>query len=104
MGLIGLGNMGTAIAERLLDEVRGLLARGYGPELRPLRAIGYRQAVEVIEGRTSAAEAVRDIVTETMRYAKRQMTWFRHQVDAVWCPDGETAQARAEAWLDGDAA
>ncbi|HEX9187882.1 MAG TPA: tRNA (adenosine(37)-N6)-dimethylallyltransferase MiaA, partial [Vicinamibacteria bacterium] len=62
--------------EGLVEEVRGLLARGLGPEARPLQAIGYRQALAVLQGRSELAAAERDIVTETMRYAKRQMTWF----------------------------
>jgi tRNA dimethylallyltransferase len=86
-------------ARGLLDEVRGLLARGYGPELRPLRAIGYRQAVAVLRGAMDPESAQRDIVTETMRYAKRQMTWFRHQSRAVWAPDPETAYGVATRWL-----
>ena len=84
----------------LLDEVRGLLARGFGADLRPLRAIGYRQAVAVIEGRLSEAAAQRDMVTETMRYAKRQMTWFRHQAEVSWHPSPETALADAVCWLE----
>lgn len=84
----------------LLDEVRGLLARGFGADLRPLRAIGYRQAVAVIEGRLSEAAAQRDMVTETMQYAKRQMTWFRHQAEVSWHPSPETALADAVCWLE----
>jgi tRNA dimethylallyltransferase len=82
----------------LLDEVRRLLAAGYG-ETRPLRAIGYRQAVAVVRGVLPADAARRDIVTTTMRYAKRQMTWFRHQVRVTWCADADAARARARAWL-----
>jgi tRNA dimethylallyltransferase len=87
----------------LIDEARGLIARGYGPELRPLRAIGYRQALAVVRGETDEATARRDIVAETMRYAKRQMTWFRHQTQALWSPDGESAHAAATAWLEANA-
>jgi tRNA dimethylallyltransferase len=87
-------------ARGLLDEVRDLLARGYAPELRPLRAIGYRQALRVVRGELAPAEAERDIVSDTLRLAKRQMTWFRHQASVAWCPDPETAHAAAVAWLD----
>lgn len=84
----------------LLEEVRGLLARGLPPDLRPLRAIGYRQAVAVLQGRLTRPEAERDIVVDTLRFAKRQMTWFRHQAEVTWCPDGESAWSTATAWLD----
>ncbi|HLA79632.1 MAG TPA: tRNA (adenosine(37)-N6)-dimethylallyltransferase MiaA [Vicinamibacteria bacterium] len=80
----------------LLSEVQGLLAKGYAPDLRPLQAIGYRQAVAVIEGRLSEAAARRDMVTATMRYAKRQMTWFRHQAEVRWHRSAEAALA--DAW------
>ena len=77
----------------LLDEVRGLLDRYGDADLRPLRAIGYRQAVAVVRGAQTVDEAQRDIVKETMRYAKRQMTWFRHQEDVRWF--ARAADARA---------
>lgn len=83
----------------LLEEVRGLLGRGYEPAMRPLRAIGYRQAVAVVRGEMDPESARRDIVTETMRYAKRQMTWFRHQSRPVWAADPEAGHALATAWL-----
>ncbi|MET0556920.1 MAG: tRNA (adenosine(37)-N6)-dimethylallyltransferase MiaA [Vicinamibacteria bacterium] len=84
-------------ARGLVAEVRGLLERGYAPDLRPLQAIGYRQAVEVALGRGDEAAARRDIVAATMQYAKRQLTWFRHQTDASWSetPDGAFAAALA---------
>jgi tRNA dimethylallyltransferase len=85
----------------LLDEVRGLLARGYAPELRPLRAIGYAQAAAVVLGRLSLEEAARDIVAATLRFAKRQMTWFRHQARVAWHAEADSAFEAAIAWLDG---
>jgi tRNA dimethylallyltransferase len=87
------------LAGGLLDEVRGLLARGLGPEARPLRAIGYRQAIAVLGGRMDLESARRGIVTETMQYAKRQMTWFRHQADVRWFEDAGAAHAGIAGWL-----
>jgi tRNA dimethylallyltransferase len=84
----------------LLQEVRDVLGERDGPEPRPLRAIGYRQAVAVLRGETTPAEAERAIVTETMRFAKRQMTWFRHQADVAWFGDADAAYSAAMAWLD----
>jgi tRNA dimethylallyltransferase len=83
----------------LLDETRALLARYGGADLRPLRAIGYRQAVAVVRGTRTVDDAQRDIVKETMRYAKRQMTWFRHQEDVRWFAEAADARAAALAWL-----
>ena len=72
----------------LLSEVRGLLDRGLADTLRPLQAIGYRQAVDVLRGRAPEAGLQRAIVTATMQYAKRQRTWFRHQAEVRWFEDG----------------
>jgi tRNA dimethylallyltransferase len=83
----------------LLDEVKSLLARYGGADLRPLRAIGYRQAVAVVRGTQTVDDAQRDIVKETMRYAKRQMTWFRHQEDVRWFAEAADAQAAILDWL-----
>jgi len=88
------------LAEGLIDETRALIRQGLAGR-RPLRAIGYRQAVAVIEGRLSPAEAQAAIVRDTMRYAKRQMTWFRHQADVHWCASAEDAQAWVSGWLAG---
>lgn len=82
----------------LVDEVRALRAR-YPHDLRPLRAIGYRQASAVVRGERTSGDAQRDIVKETMRYAKRQMTWFRHQEDARWCADAAEARRVLGKWL-----
>lgn len=79
-------------AAGLLEEVRALLER-FPPDLRPLRAIGYRQAAAVVRGERTVEDGQRDIVKETMRYAKRQMTWFRHQEDVLWFADADAAQA-----------
>jgi tRNA dimethylallyltransferase len=92
------------LARGLIDEARALVTRGYSPALRPLQAIGYRQALEVVAGRLSRAEARRDIVHKTMQYAKRQRTWFRHQARAQWHAGAETAAQAARAfWRAGGA-
>jgi tRNA dimethylallyltransferase len=91
------------MARGLVDEVKRLMDRGYSKDLRPLRAIGYRQAVALLRGEMEDGPARRAIVAETMRYAKRQMTWFRHQTDAAWFPGPEQALLAARAWLDARA-
>ncbi|MGE5663563.1 MAG: tRNA (adenosine(37)-N6)-dimethylallyltransferase MiaA [Deltaproteobacteria bacterium] len=67
-----------------VEEVRGLLGRGYGPELKPMGALGYRHvAAHLIRG-VSLAETVDAMKRDTRRYAKRQMTWLLREPDAVW--------------------
>jgi tRNA dimethylallyltransferase len=86
----------------LLAEVEGLLEQCGGVAPRPLGAIGYRQAVQVVRGEVGVADAQRSIVTETMRLAKRQMTWFRHQAPRVvaWFETADAAHAAVLGWLD----
>ena len=87
------------LAGGLVEETRRLLERYAGA--RPLDAIGYRQAAAVVRGERPVDQARRDIVVETMRYAKRQRTWFRHQEAATWFADPDQAFQAAVRWLDG---
>jgi tRNA dimethylallyltransferase len=89
-------------ARGLLTEVEGLLAK-YPEDVRPLRAIGYREAVAVVRGLATEDSARRDIVVSTMQYAKRQMTWFRHQEAATWCAFPEAALTQAALWREESA-
>jgi tRNA dimethylallyltransferase len=84
----------------MIDEVRGLVSRGLDPLARPLQAIGYRQALSVLRGEMTVEDAERAIVTATLRFAKRQMTWFRHQAEVRWFAQAGEAHEAALAWLD----
>ena len=72
------------VAGGLLDETATALARGVRPEALDGCGIGYREALAVLDGRLSAAEAVAEIVRRTTRYAKAQRTWFRADRSVVW--------------------
>ncbi len=67
------------LAAGFLDEVRSLHAAGYGPALRPLEALGYKQLGAVLAGASSLADAVADTVRATIAYARRQRTWFKKE-------------------------
>jgi len=70
-------------AQGLLDEVRGLIKRcDLSPTAR--QAIGYKEAIAVIEGRMDWTTAREKICTRTRRLAKSQMNWFRNQENVVW--------------------
>lgn len=71
------------IAQGLIDEARSLLVAGHGSALRALRAIGYDEALDVLEGVLGLPEAVDRIARRTCQLAKRQRTWFRHQIAAL---------------------
>jgi tRNA dimethylallyltransferase len=68
----------------LVDEVRGLLAQGYDAELPSMQGLGYREFVQVVRGTLDQAEALRRMQRDTMRYAKRQWTWFAREPDVQW--------------------
>lgn len=70
----------------LLREVQDLLDRGYCETLRPLRAIGYRHMIKHLKGQISLDEAAASLKRDTRRYAKRQLTWFRHEGEIEWLP------------------
>lgn len=64
----------------LVDEVRGLLARGYGPGAPGMTGTGYREIAAYLAGETSLDEALDEMRRQTRRYARRQLTWFRNQM------------------------
>lgn len=74
------------IATGLLDEVKSLLMRGYGENLKPLQSLGYKQVVEYLKGSHDWETAVHLIKRETWLYAKRQMTWFTADNGIKWYP------------------
>ncbi|HWI28752.1 MAG TPA: tRNA (adenosine(37)-N6)-dimethylallyltransferase MiaA [Stellaceae bacterium] len=61
-------------------EARALLARGLSPELPAMKAVGLRELAELFAGRLSREAAIAAAQQATRRYAKRQYTWFRHQL------------------------
>ena len=67
-----------------VEEVRRLLSLGLDPSLPAMKAIGVRELGMVVENRIPLAEGVRLAVIASARYAKRQSTWFRHQLGPQW--------------------
>ena len=68
----------------LLDEVKGVLDMGYHPELPALRTVGYRECIACLQNQLSLKDAKEKIKTNTRRYARRQMTWFRRWSGVKW--------------------
>lgn len=68
----------------LLDEVTGLAARGLTTDSTAGQAIGYKELLEALAGRCSVEEAVELIKRRSRRYAKRQLSWFRHDGRVRW--------------------
>lgn len=76
----------------LLQEVRALRERGYGAELRPMQAIGYRHINPVVDGVDTLKSAVEAMIRDTRKFARRQRTWIRGVEGVVWMPPSEEEQ------------
>ncbi len=82
----------------LIAEVRDLLARGVPPDAKPFESLGYKQALQVAQGRMTEQEALESTQLETRRYAKRQLTWFHKEPGVHWLKGfGGEAAVQAEA-------
>ena len=82
------------VAAGLREEVERVLAMGYAPSLKSLQSIGYRHMIEYLHGNWGWAEALELLARDTRRYAKRQLTWFRHLAGVRWFAPNETAAIR----------
>lgn len=74
-------------AAGLPDEARRLRER-YDPALPAFSAIGYREAWDVLDGRSTLGEAIDLDVRRNVSFARRQRTWFRSEPDIAWLPAG----------------
>lgn len=80
-----LDDRSAAIFRRgLLDEVRQLASKGVPLDAKPFESLGYKQALQVLEGRLTPDQALESTQLETRRYAKRQLTWFRKEPAMHW--------------------
>jgi tRNA dimethylallyltransferase len=86
----------------VIEEVAAVLAEGHGPQTPGLDGIGVREAVEYLHGLRARASVAEAIAVGTRQYAKRQQTWFRHQlagnvvtVDATRPPEKLAAEIAA---------
>ena len=113
---VGLNPHRTQLAERiarrtdemfragLVGEVRDMLKCHDAERIKPLGAIGYREARSVLTGEMTESEAIRLVQTATRQYAKRQMTWFQREKDVEWFGgfgDDAAIERRVSEWLAG---
>lgn len=100
--LVGIGCERSVLVERLdrrvesmwqeglLREVEGLIPRGIKHGKTASQAIGYAQALAVLEGSMSEAEAIEETQRLTRRYARRQVSWFKRYPGIDWVTPGAT--------------
>jgi tRNA dimethylallyltransferase len=106
---------GPALHARIEARVDGMLKHGWADEVRELirtvphdapawKASGYAAMREHVEGRLDLSSARERIIIETRQYAKRQRTWFRHQLPSAAVthlnPDDPRAEALAREWWE----
>jgi tRNA dimethylallyltransferase len=71
-------------ADGLVEEVRLLLAAGVPATSNALGAHGYRRVVELLNGRRELESAIEQTKLDVRHYAKRQLSWFRHEAGVEW--------------------
>ena len=72
------------LRDGLLDEIRSLLAEGIPEKATAMQAIGYKEFVDALAGRSTLEEAVASLQQSSRRYAKRQLTWFKRNPQIHW--------------------
>ncbi len=84
----------TMFTAGLLEETRALVNEGRRASLESLQAIGYDESLGLLDGRLDRAAAEELVCLRTRQLAKRQRTWFRHQMDALRLEtdDGDVAR------------
>jgi len=88
----------------LVEETRALLERGVPETATALQALGYRQVLDHLKGRRSLNDTIAEVKLRTRQFARRQMTWFRHQMPLDWIeispetPALSVAQTILERW------
>ena len=68
----------------LVEEVRRLVDRGLTEDNISMKGIGYRELFPYFRGEISLEQAVEEIKKDTRHFAKRQITWFKREEDAIW--------------------
>ena len=72
------------LEQGLVEEIRDLLASGIPESCTAMQAIGYKEFVAALNGKSTIEEAADSVRLSSRRYAKRQLTWFRRNPDMNW--------------------
>lgn len=72
------------IEKGLVEEVKGLLAKGYSKDLPSFQALGYKEVIEYLEGHWTLDQTTEELKKRTRHFARRQMTWFKRFKDVKW--------------------
>lgn len=72
------------IEEGLVEEVKGLMEKGYERDLVSMQGLGYKEIYSYLQGEISLSDAIYILKRDTRHFAKRQLTWFKREQDVVW--------------------
>lgn len=72
------------VEQGLVDEVKGLMEKGYTKNLVSMQGLGYKEIFDYLEGRCSLEETIYTIKRDTRHFAKRQLTWFKRERNTKW--------------------
>ena len=87
------------IAQGLEQEVRQALVQGVPKNALSMTSLGYRQMIQYLDGEISLEKAIELIKRDTRHFAKRQLTWFRHDPNIQWVEKLGKSEAEIEAEL-----
>lgn len=77
------------LEQGLVEEVERLMKRDLPPHAVPMQALGYKEIAEYLRGHCTLDAAVERLKRDTRRFAKRQLSWFRHMDHIHWIDMGE---------------
>ena len=72
------------VQDGLIEEIRGLLARGIPEKCTAMQAIGYKEFLQALRGECTIEDAISQVQQASRHYAKRQLTWFRRNPGIHW--------------------
>lgn len=76
--------VGKMLDDGLIEEIKGLLAKGIPEKCTAMQAIGYKEFIDALNGLCSIDDAADLVRQSSRRYAKRQLTWFRRNPAIHW--------------------
>lgn len=81
------------LSDGLVEEVKGLYPK-YSEDLVSMRGLGYKEIIAYLKGEMTLDEAIAVLKRDTRHFAKRQLTWFRHQCNGIWLNTDEFNDAK----------
>lgn len=88
------------IESELINEVKGILEKGYSRNLVSMQGLGYKEIVDYLKGLSTQEECINILKRNTRRFAKRQIAWFKREEQIIWLNPMEIGDPKAVGdWL-----